>query len=136
MTNKTTYIALGIGSLIALLLLILLIRKIKKDKSITDKIEIDESKLSYNLTDYTLWANQLFTSMKGAGTDYAAIERVLARLKTNEDWQALVKAFGTREVKSFTFKFSGTLYDWLQDELTTKETNKINTLLASVGVSI
>ncbi|MEG2666269.1 MAG: hypothetical protein RSA02_04555 [Bacteroidales bacterium] len=136
MSNKTIYTALTIGAAIAVLLTILLVRKIKKDKSITDKIKIEDTNLSLEKSEYSILANQLFTSMNGVGTDFKSIERVLIKIKNNDDWNDLIKAFGTREVKRWPYKFTGTLYDWFQDELTTKEINTLNTLIAPLGVSI
>ena len=137
MNNKTiTYIGVGIGALVVIVLLIVFLNRLRPKKSIVDGIQVDSSNLSYSDTEYKLMANQLYTAMKGAGTDNAAILRVCKKLQNVDDWNALVKAFGTKSVSNWFYKFSGTLYDWLQDELSDKEMRQLNEVLNIIGVQI
>ena len=137
MNNKTiTYIGVGIGALVVIVLLIVFLNRLRPKKSIVDGIQVDSSNLSYSDTEYKLMANQLYTAMKGAGTDNAAILRVCKKLQNVDDWNALVKAFGTKSVSNWFYTFSGTLYDWLQDELSDKEMRQLNEVLNIIGVQI
>lgn len=131
-----TYIGVSIGALVVIVLLVVFLYRLKPKKSIVDDLQVNSSNLSYPDSEYRLMANQLYTAMKGAGTDEAAIMRVCGKLQNVDDWNALVKAFGTRSVSNWFYKFSGTLYDWLQDELDSKEIQKLNELLNLIGVSI
>lgn len=126
----------GIAVLVVVIV-VLLLNKLKPEEDVTRSIKLDASKLSYNNTQYVLYASQMYTAMVGAGTDTDTIMRVLGALATAEDWNALVKAFGTRSVKKwFGYTFSGTLIDWLTDELSSKELKKVNEVLAKIGVTI
>lgn len=126
----------GIAVLVVVIV-VLLLNKLKPVEDVTKSIKLDASKLSYSNTQYVLYASQLYTAMSGAGTDTDTIMRVLGNLYTSEDWNALLKAFGTRSVKKWWgYSFSGTLIDWLTDELTAKELQAVNEVLAKIGVSI
>ncbi len=126
----------GIAALVVVII-VLLINKLKPAEDVTKNIKLDASKLSYNNTQYVLYASQLYTAMAGAGTDTDTIMRVLGALYTSEDWNALLKAFGTRSIKKWWgYSFSGTLIDWLTDELSAKELQAVNEVLAKIGVSI
>ncbi len=137
MNKKTiTYIGFGLVALVVVVLLIVFLNRLRPKKSIVDDIVVDTSKLTYSDTEYKLMANQLYTAMKGAGTDEAAILRVCQRMQNVDDWNAVVKAFGTKSSSNWVYKFSGTLYDWLQDELSEREMRKVNEILNPIGVTI
>ncbi len=137
MNKKTiTYIGFGLVALVVVVLLIVFLNRLRPKKSIVDDIAVDTSKLTYSDTEYKLMANQLYTAMKGAGTDEAAILRVCQRMQNVDDWNAVVKAFGTKSSSNWVYKFSGTLYDWLQDELSEREMRKVNEILNPIGVTI
>jgi hypothetical protein len=134
-SNNTKFI---IGASIAVLIIGIVIFLIVKNwkKNVTRSIKVDESNLSYEQSQYTLWASQLFTAMDGIGTDEDTILRIVQKIKNQDDWNQLVKSFGVREASAFTSSFSGTLLDWLADELSTNDYNKCIEILAKVGVSI
>lgn len=124
-------------AVLVVVIVIMLLNRLKPVRDVTSSIKLDAAKLSYSNTQYVLYASQMYTAMVGAGTDTDTIMRVLGALVTSEDWNALVKAFGTRSVKKwFGYTFSGTLIDWLTDELSTKELQKVNEVLAKIGVTI
>lgn len=126
----------GIAALVVVIL-VMLLNRLKPAEDVTKSIKLDASKLSYANTQYVLYASQLHTAMIGAGTDTDTIMRVLGALYTSEDWNALLKAFGIRSVKKFWgYSFSGTLIDWLTDELSARELQAVNEVLAKIGVSI
>ncbi len=126
----------GIAVLVVVIV-VLLLNKLKPAEDVTRSIKLDAAKLTYDNTQYVLYASQLHTAMSGAGTDTGTIMRVLGALKTSEDWHALLKAYGTRSVKKWWgYSFAGTLIDWLTDELSAKELQAVNEVLAKIGVSI
>lgn len=86
-------------------------------------------------------ANNLFDAMNGYGTGNDAIETELKKIQSKNEWDALVKAFGTRTISSgywnvFQSDFTGGLVECLQDELDEAETNRANQILSRIGVSI
>lgn len=137
MRKVMVYAGVGTAVLVAVVLLVVWLNRLRPKKSVTDEIVLDASNLSYAETDYDIMANQLYVAMKGAGTDTDSIWRVCGRLKTKDDWYALVKAFGVKSVSYWFYSFSGTLYDWLQDELSAREIRKLNEeVLAKIGVAL
>lgn len=138
MENKLLQYGMLAGiAVLVVVILVLLLNKLKPAEDVTKSIKLDASKLSYANTQYVLYASQLHTAMSGAGTDTGTVMRVLGALKTSEDWNALLKAFGTRSVKKWWgYHFSGTLIDWLSDELSDKQLQAVNEVLAQIGVSI
>jgi hypothetical protein len=86
-------------------------------------------------------ANSLFDAMNGYGTGEDTIEKELKKLKSKNDWDALVRAFGTRTLSSGTWNvfqsdFTGTLPECLNDELDSSELESVNQILSKIGVSI
>ena len=86
-------------------------------------------------------ANAIFDAMNGYGTGNDTIENQLKKLTTKSEWDALVRAFGTRTISSGTWNvfqddFTGTLSDCLNDELDSDELDDVNEILNKIGVSI
>ena len=81
------------------------------------------------------YANSIYTSMQGLGTDEQAIKDVFYHLKNDADFLAVKKAFGTRTVWSGTPFFlgdvRGTLVPLLRDELSSYWIGLINNILKS-----
>lgn len=95
--------------------------------------EIDEKMLPI--------ANSLFDAMNGYGTGNNTIETELKKIKSKQEWDSLVRAFGTRTISSGTWNvfqsdFTGGLVECLQDELDSEETERVNQILSRIGVSI
>ncbi|GHU85333.1 hypothetical protein FACS1894153_0340 [Bacteroidia bacterium] len=75
--------------------------------------------------------------MDGAGTDEAAIIAVVKKMQTGDDWQQLVKAYGTRELITFWWtSHKGTLPSALRSELGENDIQTINNHLQLFGISI
>lgn len=85
-------------------------------------------KLSYAEEEYDNMANTLYRAMKGAGTDEDAIYRVFNRMNNTADLKKLKLAFGTRD--------DMTLGEWLEDDLSTSEINKVNNILSTKGITM
>jgi hypothetical protein len=91
--------------------------------------------------DYLTMANNIQDAMDGYGTNEDVIFNELNKLKTKEDWNALVSAYGIREIGSgrlniFQSDFSGGLIQSLKSELSSKDIIKANQILNKLGVSI
>ena len=91
--------------------------------------------------DFLSMANKIFDAMDGYGTNEGTIENELKKLKSIDDWNALVSAYGTRTINCGTWNpfctdFTGGLVDCLKDELTESEEAEANQILNKIGVSL
>jgi hypothetical protein len=103
--------------------------------------ELDKSKESYPKTQYKNFADTIEKAFSpygyGYGTDEEAIYSVMRKLKTNNDWLLLNKAFGVREYIDYSFNPFGTTYNYNMVEMINYEDegsemrNKINAILKS-----
>lgn len=79
------------------------------------------------------YANSIYASMQGIGTDEQAIKDIFYHLKNDADFLALKKFFGTRTVWSgtpfFVSDVRGTLIPLLRDELSAYWIGLINDIL-------
>lgn len=141
-----TAIALGIGAGIAVGLYKILKKDIKgainksRNEKIFEKEKAPNVKLSYPATQYMAWADKLESAFEDFwGTDEDAIYSILRKLKTNNDWLELNKAFGLRNYldlydEEFFLGKKVNLLRWFQLELDSKETAKCNAILKSKGI--
>lgn len=58
---------------------------------------LDKKKLKYRNDAYNNYANVLYGSMKGSGTDEATIKRIFSYMTNTDDVRALIVAFGIRD---------------------------------------
>lgn len=142
-----TAIALGIGAGVAVVLYKILGKDIraainkKKNEKLFEGEKTPDKKLSYKPTQYITWADKLEDAFEAFwGTDEAAIYSILKKLKTNNDWLELNKAFGQRSYldlydEEFFFGKKVNLIRWFQLELDTTEKNKANAILKSNGIT-
>ena len=91
--------------------------------------------------DFLSMANKIFDAMDGYGTNEGTIENELKKLKSKDDWNALVSAYGTRTINCgrynpFCNDFTGGLVESLNDEMDSSELNRANEILNKIGVSI
>ena len=103
--------------------------------------ELDKSKESYPKTQYKNFADSIEKAFNpygyGYGTDEESIYNVMRRLKTNNDWLLLNKAFGVREYIDYSLNPFGTTYNFNMVEMINYEDegaemrNKINAILKS-----
>lgn len=54
--------------------------------------------------DYVKFADQLFTAMNGAGTNYETIRKVFENCRNRADVLSIIDAFGMRQLDVFGFK--------------------------------
>jgi hypothetical protein len=97
--------------------------------------QIKSANLSYSNSQYSIWADALFQAMRGWGTDERTIFRIFGYMRTPDDVYQLIKVFGVREAYNVSIrKFSGNLVDWLHADLTSKELQQLNSILANINV--
>ena len=88
-------------------------------------------------------ANNLFEAMDNYGTDWdssTGITPSFEKIKTNNDFDNLVSAFGTRTLNCgtgnpFCTDFTGNLIECLRDELDEDEISEVNDILRRNSVS-
>ena len=110
------------------------LRDVNKDISDISK----NQKPSFVQSQYGAFADSLFEAMSGLGTDNSAIEEIFGKMKNTLDVLKLVQAFGIRIYTDDRVFFFNTkqmnLNQWISAELSNKEKNKLNNLLASKGI--
>jgi len=91
------------------------------------KLEVDNSKLSYDKGQYFSMCSTLESAMNGTGTQEDSIMNVIIQLKTQDDWSYLQKCFGIRKKDGGTFyaDMTGDLKMWLADDLDGGELDEI-----------
>lgn len=131
--NATPLIAAA-GVLAVVVVIVIVIAIIKAVRRAQDnsyfkdnKKAITKADLSYNEADYTVFANKLYSAMKGLGTDEDAIFSVFQLMNTESDVRQLINAFGTKKGE--------TLSQWLLGDLSTADIAKINGILAYNGIN-
>ena len=106
--------------------------------------ELDKTKESYPKTQYNNFADTIEKAFNpygaGYGTDEETIYSVMRKLKTNNDWLLLNKAFGVREYIDYSYNPFGTTYNMNMVEMINFEDegaemrNKINAILKSKNI--
>ncbi len=102
--------------------------KRRKNKQILSNLEqdINVRKISYPLSYYPLWANELFEAMDGAGTNEDVIYKIFGKLKTKDDVLQLITAFGVKDDETLT--------QWLVDDLGEDDRATLNRLLSDKNI--
>lgn len=105
-------------------------RESKEDREYLQDVEkgIQKSDLTYTNSEYTQFANKLYSAMKGVGTNENAIYDVFSQMQTDSDVKKLISAFGS--------KGGMTLNEWLLDDLSNKELNKVNQILSKNNINL
>lgn len=110
-----------------------LIESINKEQQ---KLSRQGMSLSYPTFQYKSYAEILKNAMGGIGTDEEAIYNVMSKMKNNLDVSELIKQYGTHiyAVSPIRFLYLD-LSGWLTEELSTKELNKVNNILAENNIT-
>lgn len=131
--NKAVkYVVIALMIAIAAVVLYFIYKKmrtaIQERKLIADvNKEVSPSQINYTDLQYQAFATKLYRAMAGMGTDEEAIYSVMQQMKSRTDLMRVIAAFGVQD--------DMTLNDWISDELNASEIKKVNSLLASNGVS-
>ncbi len=96
-------------------------------------------KPSYNQSQYSSWASALRQSFDGCGTGNSVWENIFKALKNDADVLALNATYGTRTYDGCNWEGdygdkTGTLAAALNDELSSSEISKINSMLSSKNI--
>lgn len=84
------------------------INQIQREQRRRELIDEQSESASYSKAQFKEWADQLYTAMKGLGTDEDTIDRIMGYMKNDTDVLTLVDAFGTRDGED--------LYEWIAGE--------------------
>lgn len=95
-------------------------------KSELDKLRARGITPNYPDIDYFEFANVLYNSMEGAGTDEDSVFRIIYKIRNEADWYKLVQAFGVRDGLSLT--------GWVQNDFSTSDIAKLNNELFKAGI--
>lgn len=136
MINKKMLVYGGIGLALLIIVVIVAVWIRRRKQNTVKDLPVNTANVSLHDSELKIMAGQLYTAMHGAGTDEKSIYRILEKLKTVDDWNALIKTFGIKEKGTWFTPFRGNLLDWLQDELTSKELKKCNEILGLIGATI
>lgn len=82
--------------------------------------------LSFSDVQFNSYANKLYASMKGVGTNEEAIFEVFNSIRTRADLLKLISVFGIKDEMS--------LSQWLYDDLSVKDLGKINAILSMKNI--
>lgn len=130
--NLTPIVLAGSILLIIIAVVVIIVVKRKKatkeqDDYIKDvEKQIDKNDLSYANSEYTQMANKLYSAMKGIGTNENAIYDVFSQLETESDVRKLISTYGSKD--------GMTLQQWLIDDLSNRELQKVNDILAKNNI--
>ena len=87
--------------------------------------------LTYPVSNYKIFADQIYNAMNYSGTDTEEIERVFSKMNNDLDVLELNKAFGKRDIYFWGFTYSYTLGEALADEM---DVSTINSDLSAKGI--
>lgn len=118
------------------------VRASNNERAIDAVSDYDTNQLTFPEAQARILAEQLYNAMKDVGTDTDTIESVVAKLRTRDDWNAVVKAFGIRPYGTFgapliPFNTSDlNLFEWLRRELSGSLLERIESQARALGVSL
>jgi hypothetical protein len=96
------------------------------------KEQAKKTPLSYPLSVYETYAQDLYGAMYRFGTDEDTIFRIMGYMKNDADVLQLIKAFGVRKAGAGQmFAGNGTLNEFFSDELDSTDIGIINKTLAA-----
>ncbi len=71
---------------------------IEENENFTGQVTIDPAKLTYPQYQYTSWANAMETAiLLDIDENEEAVDAIIWKIQNDDDWNALVKAFGVRQ---------------------------------------
>ena len=141
--KKVSFVVIIPVLLIALLVIYFIGKNSGKAKALaadsdTLNKDINESTLTFPLSTYKQMADTLYTAMVDPGTDFDTVFNVLSKIENQSDLFQLDKSFGTRSSYTILWvitPFTGTLSQWLSDELDDDEKAQVNQLLSTKNIT-
>ncbi len=132
--DKILWVYYGILGIIVLLLIYLMGRSVGRKKAgAALQDEIKPANLTFQLSQYQIFADKLYSAMFRTGTDEEAIYAVFRKMVTADDVKQLIVAFGSRRQELTTG--GSTLSEWLTSELNDAETGEVNKILQTRNIN-
>lgn len=105
------------------------LRDALRNRDLVDKAnaEIKDSDVSLTSAQASTLADKLYSAMRGWGSDEEAVYSVFRLLRSRSDLLLLSRTFGVRGGR--------TLSEWLSSDLSQKELDKVNQILATNGIT-
>ena len=135
-TNLKKYALIASAVIILLAAVLYIVLKLKKSISTGIKLaentseankEISTERLTLTSSQYNTLASKLYAAMAGIGTDEEAVYDAFRNINTYSDLMQLMSVFGSKD--------GLTLREWLYDDLSASDINKINEILASKSIN-
>lgn len=140
--KSNTKAKIAIYATLAVLLAAVVIYLVLKTKGVSSKIadteanqklvddlnsEIASDQITLTQAQFNSYASTLYMAMKGPGTAENKIYEVFRNLSSRSDVLQLIKTFGIKNGES--------LNDWLNEDLSANEVDKINQILSGNGIN-
>lgn len=115
-----------------------LITAIGGNLSVIGDNPVNSGNLTHNSAWYRNAADVLFNAMDGAGTDEDAIYSIFREIDNQDDWNELVRKYGSRTLSKGPLMGSlpGTLQVHLKYELTQSELNQCKNILSGIDTGL
>ncbi len=129
-------VAISVVVLVIVAIIILIIVKYKgkltdtiKNRELAESLdeEINQDDITLTQTQLNTFASSLYAAMDGLGTDEDKIYNVFRAMGTRSDVLQLIKTFGVKDGETLT--------EWLNGDLSSKEIDKINSILANNNIN-
>lgn len=129
-------VAISVVVLVIVAIIILIVVKYKgkltdtiKNRELAESLdeEINQDDITLTQTQLNTFASSLYAAMDGAGTDEDKIYNVFRAMGTRSDVLQLIKTFGVKDGETLT--------EWLNGDLSSKEIDKINNILANNNIN-
>ena len=129
-------VAISVLVLVIVAIIILIVVKYKgkltdtiKNRELAESLdeEINQNDITLTQMQLNTFASSLYAAMDGAGTDEDKIYNVFRAMGTRSDVLQLIKTFGVKDGETLT--------EWLNGDLSSKEIDKINSILANNNIN-
>jgi hypothetical protein len=129
-------VAISVLVLVIVAIIILIVVKYKgkltdtiKNRELAESLdeEINQDDITLTQTQLNTFASSLYAAMDGVGTDEDKIYNVFRAMGTRSDVLQLIKTFGVKDGETLT--------EWLNGDLSSKEIDKINSILANNNIN-
>ncbi len=129
-------VAISVLVLVIVAIIILIVVKYKgkltdtiKNRELAESLdeEINQDDITLTQTQLNTFASSLYAAMDGLGTDEDKIYNVFRAMGTRSDVLQLIKTFGVKDGETLT--------EWLNGDLSSKEIDKINSILANNNIN-
>lgn len=136
--DKNKYITYAIVALIVLIIVLIVKKKFftktQNEKTIDNvQKDINQNDLSYNDSQYSIWADSLYSAMNNLGTDTKTVFLIFSKMQTMSDVLKVIEAFGERRGTFSWIAGKETLPEWIGADLSSNEINELNSIIYKTG---